>query len=196
MQLIIGLGNPDEKHARTRHNVGFRVLDHLQAEQGFSTFKMETKFRAEVSVGTIGEEKVMLVKPQTYMNLSGEAVRAIIDFYKLSSEQVLVIFDDKDLPFGQLRIRASGGHGGHNGMRSLIQYLGTEAFPRIKVGVANEFTERTPTDQFVLSAFSSEEEVALPDIIHRAVQATQKVVQGGVDEAGTQFNGVEKSLSE
>jgi len=188
MQLIIGLGNPEAGYARTRHNIGFRVLDALQAEQGFPAFRLETKFRAETSTGMLGDEKVLLVKPQTFMNLSGESVRVLIDFYKMPHEQVLIIFDDKDLLFGQLRIRAGGGHGGHNGMRSIIQHLGTESFPRIKIGIANECTERTPTDQFVLSTFSAAENELLPDIISRAASAANAVVSDGIDVAGTQFN--------
>lgn len=139
--LVIGLGNPGREYAATRHNVGWRVLDTLA-----SNWKMETKFRAETAPLTLGGKKILLMKPQTFMNLSGESVRAVSDFYKVSPTQTLVISDDVDLPFGALRIRPSGGSGGHNGLKSIMQHLGTEEFPRLKIGVRNPLLDETPIE--------------------------------------------------
>ena len=134
--LIVGLGNPGEKYENTRHNVGFQVIDELAERQGRPVQRL--KFKALTGLLTIGGEKALVMKPVTYMNLSGEAVRPAADFYKLPPERILVISDDVALAAGRLRIRAKGSAGGHNGLKSIIQHLGTDQFPRIRVGVGEK----------------------------------------------------------
>ena len=134
--LIVGLGNPGEKYENTRHNVGFQVIDELAERQGKPVQRL--KFKALTGLLTIGGEKALVMKPVTYMNLSGEAVRPAADFYKLPPERILVISDDVALAAGRLRIRAKGSAGGHNGLKSIIQHLGTDQFPRIRVGVGEK----------------------------------------------------------
>lgn len=188
--VLLGLGNPGAKYQATRHNLGFRVLDFLRAEdiESFSEFKLEPKFKAELATGIMNERKVLLVKPQTFMNLSGDSAQAILSFYKLAPANLIVIHDDVDLPFDVLRIRASGGSGGHNGVKDLIEKLGTENFPRIRIGVSNEWRERMPTDEFVLAKFSAEEEKELPKIIAAAAGAVREIVVNGLEAAMNKYN--------
>jgi PTH1 family peptidyl-tRNA hydrolase len=188
MIILLGLGNPGKEYEKTRHNVGFRVLDFLRVENALPEFKLEKKFKAEIAEGILGAQKVLLVQPQTYMNLSGDAAQAILNFYKLTPANLIVIHDDTDLPFGTLRIRATGGSGGHNGVKDLLEKLGTENFPRIRLGVSDEFREQTPTDEFVLANFSKEEEKALPEIIGRAAEAVREIVTNGLDVAMNKYN--------
>lgn len=137
MKLIVGLGNPGKQYEKTKHNIGFLALDALAANLGVSFNK--TKFKSIYAEGSIGTEKVVLIKPQTFMNLSGESVRPWMDYYDLTEEDVVIIYDDMDLPVGKIRLRLQGGHGGHNGVKSLIQHLGTKNFNRIRVGVGRPF---------------------------------------------------------
>ncbi len=172
MKLIIGLGNPGDKYTNTRHNIGFRILDQLQkdleAEPAWSA-----KYDALVSEAEVYGEKVLLIKPQTFMNLSGKAVQQFVNFYKLSAEKdILIIFDDKDLIFSKTRERSEGSAGGHNGIKSLIKELGTEQFFRLKVGIGHE-EQLIPTDAFVLQKFSAEEEQELPKLIKDCSQKAQ-----------------------
>lgn len=137
MKLIVGLGNPGKKYEKTKHNIGFLALDAIAANLGLTFGK--TKFKSVYAEGNIGTEKVILIKPQTFMNLSGESVRPWMDFYNLTEDDIVIIYDDMDLPVGKIRLRLQGGHGGHNGVKSLIQHIGSKNFNRIRVGVGCPF---------------------------------------------------------
>lgn len=164
MKLIVGLGNPGAEYARTRHNVGFMVLDALSSD-----WKLEKKLKSEISEIQVAGHKALLVKPQTYMNLSGEAVQAVAAFYKVDPSDIVIIYDDIDLAFGKLRVRHGGGSGGHNGLKSLIQRLHDE-FIRFRIGVGNESLKNPiPTDKFVLSPFTKNEQAQLSALITEAI---------------------------
>lgn len=165
MKLFVGLGNPGKKYDNTRHNVGFMVID-LIATQNKIEFRKEKKFIAEIGIGEVSGEKVILVKPLTFMNLSGESVRKIIDFYKIDVSDILIIFDDMDLPVGKIRLRQKGSAGGHNGIKSIIAHLGTQEFKRVKVGIGKP--TNIDTRNYVLSKFSKEEKKVIDDIIIEA----------------------------
>ncbi len=169
MQLIVGLGNIGREYEKTRHNFGFLALDQLAKEYGFSAWKDEKKFFGSICTGQIEREKIILLKPNTYMNISGKAAGAVAHFYKITPKNVWIWHDDVDLPFGTIRIKQNGGSGGHNGIKSIITALGTPAFPRLKFGVKNEMREKIPTDKFVLGKFSSEENTQLSDIIKNGI---------------------------
>ncbi|MBB1565232.1 aminoacyl-tRNA hydrolase [Candidatus Gracilibacteria bacterium] len=154
MKVIIGLGNPGKEYENTRHNVGFMFLDYLKEKENFSEFSYESKFKGEISSGSFAGEKIILLKPQTFMNLSGESVRKIVDFYKLSLDDFIVIYDDLSMEFGKIRFRESGSAGGHNGVKDIIKYL-KENFKRIKVGIG--FDKKFEISNWVLSKFSEEE---------------------------------------
>jgi peptidyl-tRNA hydrolase, PTH1 family len=173
MKVICGLGNPGSKYENTRHNVGFQVLDAFAQTHEFPSF--EQKGKAMVSEKGQGLKKVILLKPQTFMNLSGEAVQELLQFYKIEPKDLIVVFDDVDLPLGTLRYREKGSAGTHNGMKSLIQGLATLDFPRLRVGIESRGTtapEQMPLDVFVLAPFLKDEEEALKTTI---VEACQKL---------------------
>lgn len=155
MRLVLAQGNPDTNYAKTRHNVGFMAID-LFAAQYAMQFQVKTKFFAEIAELTIASEKILLVKPTTYYNETGRAARALADFYKISSTDILVIHDDKALPFGTLRTREKGSDAGNNGIKSLNAHLG-EQYARIRIGIANDITQRMPAADFVLSNFTADE---------------------------------------
>lgn len=184
MHLIVGLGNPGDEYEKTRHNFGFWVVDALALRWGFK-FKA-SKFQAMVALGEWEGEKRLLLKPETYMNLSGEAVRPAFDFYKVRPEEVLVVTDDLDLPLGRLRMAASGGSGGHNGMKSISQHLGTQGFPRLRLGIGRGL--ETPKD-FVLSRFSKEEKKLALETVERAADAVECFLKEGIEKAMNRFNG-------
>lgn len=184
MYAIIGLGNPDKKYEKTRHNVGFDVIDELAEQMGI---EVKTKrHKALCGIGTIGSEKVVLVKPQTYMNLSGESVRAVMDFYKLDAKSdIIVVSDDISLPVGKIRIRTKGSAGGHNGLKSIISHAGTDGFTRIKVGVgANE----GDLVKHVLGKFSKQDRVFVDDAIRDAASAAEVIVMYGAQTAMNKYN--------
>lgn len=184
MYAIIGLGNPDKKYEKTRHNVGFDVIDELAEQMGI---EVKTKrHKALCGIGTIGSEKVVLVKPQTYMNLSGESVRAVMDFYKLDAKSdIIVVSDDISLPVGKIRIRTKGSAGGHNGLKSIISHAGTDGFTRIKVGVgANE----GDLVKHVLGKFSKQDRVFVNDAIRDAASAAEVIVMYGAQTAMNKYN--------
>jgi len=168
MKLIVGLGNPGEKYAGTRHNFGFLAVDDLARRFGFSGFRFEKKFFGQISEGVIEGERVLILKPETFMNLSGKSVATTANFYKIPATEVWVFFDDLDLDFGVVRFRGSGSAGGHNGVRSVIAGLGTEDFPRVKFGISNDFRKKIPAEAFVLQRFSEEERAGIPEILERA----------------------------
>lgn len=184
MYAIVGLGNPDKEYDKTRHNVGFDVIDELASDLGI---EVKTKrHRALCGIGTIGGEKVILVKPQTYMNLSGESVRQVMDFYKLNPEKdIVVISDDINLTIGKLRIRAQGSAGGHNGLKNIIAHTNTQKFIRVRVGVgANEGN----LINHVLGKFSKGERPLVEESIRDAAEAIKMIVSQDVNAAMNKYN--------
>jgi len=184
--LIVGLGNLGDQYEHTRHNVGFDALDTLAGELGVSVKRL--KFKALTATADIGGEKVLLMKPTTFMNLSGEAVEQAASFYKVPPQRILVISDEVALPPGKLRIRASGSAGGHNGLKNIIAHLHAEDFPRIRIGVGQKPHPDYDMADWVLSRPQGEDRKAVDDAIKRAAQAAQAVVTQGLDRAMGQFN--------
>ena len=185
--MLVGLGNPGLKYERTRHNVGFRAIDLLCSQRGCRADRLRLK--ALTGFCELGGQKVLLVKPMTYMNLSGQAVRPLADYYKIPPEHILVIFDDVSLPVGKLRVRPDGSAGGHNGAKSLIAELGTQDFPRIRIGVGEKPHPDYDLADWVLSSFSAQEEKQLVPVLERAVEAAAAVIEDGVRQAMNRFNG-------
>jgi PTH1 family peptidyl-tRNA hydrolase len=183
--LIVGLGNPGREYAGNRHNVGFMTADRWAAAHALVFNKIQQ--RAIVALGRSGPQRLIVAKPQTYMNESGRAVGALLRFYKIPVEQLLVIFDDLDLPFGSIRLRAEGGAGGHNGMRSIIQQLGSNQFARLRIGIGRPPGRMDPA-AFVLQDFSREEAAELDALLDRAGQAVDAFLTDGVTAAMNQFN--------
>lgn len=184
MYIVIGLGNPGKKYENTRHNVGFMVIDKLAETYGISISKL--KFKALIGEGKIGTKKVVLVKPQTYMNLSGEAVREIFNFYKEEPEKLLLIYDDLDTVLGNIRIRKKGSAGTHNGMRSVVSQLGFSDFPRIRIGIGSN-GEKEIVD-FVIGNFSKDEKKKIDEVISNVVKATECFVENDIDLAMNKYN--------
>lgn len=186
MFIIVGLGNPTLQYEGTRHNVGFDVIDRIAAEYNISVDYR--KSRAYIGKGIINGQKVILAKPQTYMNLSGESVRSLVDFYKVDEEnELLVIYDDVSLDVGQLRIRKKGSAGGHNGIKSIISHLGTDVFQRIKVGVGEKPKNYDLAD-YVLGHFGKEDKELMEEGYKHAVEAVSMIVTGEVDAAMNKYN--------
>lgn len=186
MYIIVGLGNPDRKYQGTRHNIGFDVVDAFAKR--FSIDVINKKFNALVGTGVAEGHKVVLVKPQTYMNLSGESVRRVLDFYKVDeTQELIVISDDISLDVGKLRIRKKGSAGGHNGLKNIILHLGHDNFHRIKVGVGEKPTGYDLAD-YVLGHFSKEEQKVMEETAKRAVEALLVMMNEGADAAMNQFN--------
>ncbi|BCN28969.1 aminoacyl-tRNA hydrolase [Anaeromicropila herbilytica] len=189
MYIIVGLGNPTREYEGTRHNIGFDVITQI-AEDNNISMDMK-KHKAVCGKGYIEGEKVILAKPQTYMNLSGESVRELIDFYKVSKEEVIIIYDDISLDVGQLRIRAKGSAGGHNGIKSIISHLGSDEFARIKVGVGDKPKGYDLAD-YVLGHFNKDELDVVKEAIQKASMATKCIVTSGINDAMNQYNKKEK----
>ena len=185
--MIVGLGNPGKEYEKTRHNVGFRVTDLVAAE--LKTKIDRLKFRALTRMVTYNGMKVLLVQPQTYMNVSGAAVSALATYYKVKPERILVVFDDISLPVGRIRIRKDGSAGGHNGIKSIIQSLGTDKFPRVKVGVGAKPHPDYDLADWVLSKFSAQEEKDLAPAMEHAAKASLLVLDQGTEKAASAFNG-------
>ena len=185
--LICGLGNPDARYAGTRHNAGFDALDHL-AEK-WNTEITKSKFKGLYGQATVDGKKVILLKPMTYMNLSGEAVGEAARFYKIPADHVLVISDDVSLPIGKLRIRKGGSAGGHNGLKNIIQHLGTDQFPRVKVGVGEKPHPDYDMADWVLSKFVGEDLKTITAAIEKAGKAVECLIAEGPDKAMNKFNG-------
>ena len=184
--LIVGLGNPGEKYENTRHNVGFQVVDELAERQNAPVQKL--KFKALTNLLTISGEKVLVMKPVTYMNLSGEAVRPAADFYKIPPERILVISDDTALDLGKLRIRTKGSAGGHNGLKNIIQHLGTDQFPRVRVGVGQKPHPDYDLADWVLGKFQGEAKKVMDEAVKRAADAVECILKEGTDRAMNRFN--------
>lgn len=186
MVIIAGLGNPTKEYEHTRHNVGFDTIDCIADQYGISI--NEKKHRALVGKGMIEGQKVILLKPQTFMNLSGESIRAAVDFYKVDEkEELIVIYDDISLPPGQLRIRKKGSAGGHNGIKNIIAHLGHDTFMRIKVGVGKKPAAYDLAD-YVLGHFSKEDRAIMDDAFKEAVEAVKMMITDGPDAAMNAFN--------
>jgi len=184
--LIVGLGNPGEQYENTRHNVGFLVADELGERGNFPIQRL--KFRALTSTASIGGQGALMMKPVTYMNLSGEAVGEAARFYKIAPDHVLVISDDVDLPLGKLRIRTGGSAGGHNGLKSIIQHLGTDQFPRLKVGVGGKPHPGYDMADWVLSKLQGEEKKVMDEAVKRAADAVECLLRDGPQKAMNRFN--------
>lgn len=184
--LVVGLGNPGSQYEATRHNVGFRAVDALAKEAGVKIDR--AKFQALTAQATVGGVRVLLMKPQTYMNLSGVAIKQAADFYKVPPERVLVLFDDIDLDVGRLRIRRNGSAGGHNGIKSIISSLGSQEFPRIKIGVGAKPHPDYDLADWVLSRFTLAEQKLLDPAIEHAAEAVPVIFTQGIERASSRFN--------
>lgn len=186
MKLIVGLGNPGLQYAATRHNIGFEAIDVLAELNHISVNK--SKFKALVGEGSIGGEKVVLMKPQTYMNLSGEAISACKAWYKIEPEDIIIMYDDVSLAVGDIRIRKSGSSGGHNGIKSIIAHLSTEVFPRVKIGVGQKPAGWDLAD-YVLGKFSEEDMKTLCPRLKEICNAVETMIKKDVDTAMNNYNG-------
>ena len=184
LKLIVGLGNPGREYARTRHNVGFVSLDVIAGRIG-AEFKRR-KFKALIAEGDIAGQKLVLAKPQTYMNLSGESVRALVGWYRLKATDFVVIHDDLDLPLGRIRIRESGSAGGHKGMQSIISWLKTQEIARIRIGVGHPSEEETI--DYVLAQFRRDEKPVIQDACLRAADAVETILREGIVAAMNKYN--------
>jgi len=192
MYVIAGLGNPGKKYANTRHNMGFIAIDQLAEKHDIKVDKV--KFKALVGEGRIAGQKVLLVKPQTYMNLSGESIQEVMHFYKLEPEELIVIYDDMDLEAGALRLRKFGSAGTHNGMKSVVQHLNSDRFPRIRLGIGNK--GKKDVIDFVIGGFSKDEVPVLEEAVTNAVLAIECMLGEGIDRAMSQYNSKKKSKKE
>lgn len=186
MYLIVGLGNPGTEYAATRHNIGFDMVTYLSDRYNIPVRSRENK--SIVGKGMIGGQKVMLAQPQTYMNLSGESVRALLDYYKIDIDELIIIYDDISLPVGQIRVRPKGSAGGHNGIKNIIQHLRTEEFVRIRIGVGAK-PEGGDLVKHVLGRFSREEDGMIRDVFALAEEALEALLDGDVAAAMNRVNG-------
>ncbi|MHB0869034.1 MAG: aminoacyl-tRNA hydrolase [Chloroflexota bacterium] len=184
MKLVVGLGNPGSRYANTRHNVGFMVLDRLAKECGASVTKRQCN--ALTALGTLAGQRVCLAKPQTYMNLSGESVACLARFYKVDTRDILVIYDERDLPVGRIRLRERGSAGGHRGVQSIIGMLGTSEFPRLRIGIGRP--SEMEAEDHVLGRFSAEERPLMEEALARSVEAVEIALSEGMEAAMNRFN--------
>ncbi len=185
MKLIVGLGNPGPKYQLTRHNIGFLFIDALVEVAGASR-SYKSEFKAETQKFKWGDEQLIVCKPQTFMNLSGESVQPIMKFYNMSLDDLLVVHDEVDVPFGQMRFQRKRGHGGHNGIRNTHQMLGSDDYTRLRLGVGR--SPVMPTDQWVLSNFSKEEMAEMPDFLNKSIEGLKMWIEKGLGQASTAFN--------
>jgi len=186
LRLVVGLGNPGAKYAATRHNIGFRVLDRLASD--FAIEVGREKFSAGFGRGRIEGRDVVLAKPMAFMNRSGLPVRSLAEFFRISSRDMVIVHDDIDLAYGRLKIKEKGGHGGHNGVRSLIDAFGGGDFPRLRVGIGRSETAGQPVADYVLDQFTRDETAALPGVIERARDAVVTILSKGTKIGMNQFN--------
>ena len=184
--LVVCLGNPGKEYENTRHNIGFMTADEIERREGVKINKL--KYRALTGEVKLGGERVLVLKPQTYMNLSGEAVKLAGAFYKIPPDHVIVISDDVSLPLGKLRIRANGSAGGHNGLKNIIAHLGTDAFPRIKVGVGAPAHPEHEMVDWVIGNFTPAEKKIVAEAVGKAADAIVCLIEKGVSEAQNRFN--------
>ena len=185
MKIVVGLGNPGRQYTGTRHNIGFMVVGRLASIHSLAFSRK--KFKAELAAGMVEGEDVLLVKPQTFMNLSGEAVGSVVRFYKRELSDLLIVYDDVDLPLGKIRLRPDGGSAGHNGIKSIITDLGSDKFPRLRVGIRGAFVYDDLSD-YVLSKFTSDERAELDENIDRACSAVEATLSEPFDKAMSRFN--------
>ena len=183
--LIVGLGNPGDKYAKTRHNMGFLTVDLLAEKKGVKLNKV--KFKAAYNTLELGGAKCLVMKPQTYMNLSGEAVREAVQFYKIPADHVLVIYDDISLPVGKIRVRPTGSAGGHNGIKNIIAHLGTQDFPRIKIGTGAPADSDGMID-WVIGVPSQAERKILVEMFEKSIEAAAFIIENGTQKAMNAFN--------
>ena len=183
MYLIVGLGNPEEDYSSTRHNMGFNTINKISKEYDIEVNKK--KFKGLYGTGMIEGEKVILLKPQTFMNLSGESIKEVVDFYKIENDDIIVIYDDMDVDLGTIKIRKKGGPGSHNGMKSVVQYLGTD-FARIRVGIGRP--EDNDFIRYVIGPIPEEEQEILDKSTTAAKDAVVEIIKSGVDNAMNKFN--------
>ena len=193
LRLVVGLGNPGQRYAGTRHNVGFMALELLASKESVR-FKATAKLQGELAEVGFGSSRMRLLMPQTYMNESGRSIRAAMDWFDLSADQVLVLVDDMDLPLGRLRLRAKGSAGGHNGLKSTIQHLGTQDFARlrIRIGAPGRSSEerRARTVSHVLGSFHQSEQPLLKDVLNEVLHGLDLIQRQGLERAGNRLNGV------
>ena len=185
MYLIIGLGNPEEEFSKTRHNMGFDVINEIAKNNSIEVNK--NKFNALYGMGQINGEKVILLKPQTYMNLSGKAVRRFKDFYKVENENIIVIYDDLDIEQGDIKIKKKGSSGTHNGMKSVVTEINTENFPRIRIGIGNP-NYKSDLINYLLNKIPQGEYEILDKSIEKAGKAVEEIIKNGIDKAMNKFN--------
>lgn len=186
MKIIVSLGNPGEKYITTRHNAGFIYADALAYKLGCN-FKFESKFNAEIAKCELNNEQVWIVKPQTYMNLSGSTVRDLLNFYKLTPKDIFIVYDDISMNLGALRFRANGSDGGHNGIKSIIVSVGTTSFDRLKIGIGPQ-PSFMASEAYVLQNFTKDQLIELSKIIKKAIEATECYVINGLNSAQNNFN--------
>ena len=185
--LVVGLGNPGAKYEHTRHNMGFLTVDLLAEQAGVKLNKV--KFKSAYNIIPFAGSKCLVMKPQTYMNLSGEAVREAVQFYKIPADHVLVIYDDVSLPVGKLRVRPTGSAGGHNGLKNIILHLGTDQFPRLRVGVGEKPHPDYDMADWVLGKFVGEDKKTVDAAVKRAADAIECILADGLDKGMNRFNG-------
>jgi PTH1 family peptidyl-tRNA hydrolase len=187
--LIVGLGNPGAEYSRTRHNAGFMVVDEL-ARRANVAWNLEKKFNARVAKRDRGDRRILFAQPQTFMNASGEAIGALLSFYRVPSSQLLVIVDDADLPFGELRLRPKGSSGGHHGIESIEQHIGSRDYARLKVGIGRTQDGPREITGYVLGKFGATEKALLEKVLQRAADQAECWVTDGIQKAMNRFNGV------
>lgn len=192
LQLLVGLGNPGDKYAGTRHNVGFMALERLAAQAGGS-FRQQSKLHGLLAEVGVGARRLRLLMPQTFMNDSGRSIRAALDWFDLEPAQMLVLVDDMDLPLGRLRLRTSGGAGGHNGLRSTMAHLGGQEFPRLRIGIGapalNPVERKQRTVGHVLGRFAPAEQPVLDEVLEEVLQGVELIQRLGFERAGNRLNG-------
>ena len=192
LQLLVGLGNPGDKYAGTRHNVGFMALERIAAQAGGS-FKQQSKLHGLLAEVGAGAKRLRLLMPQTFMNDSGRSIRAALDWFDLEPAQMLVLVDDMDLPLGRLRLRLSGGAGGHNGLRSTIAHLGGQEFPRLRIGIGapalNPVERKQRTVGHVLGRFAPADQPVLEEVLEEVLQGVDLIQRMGFERAGNRLNG-------
>lgn len=184
--MIVGLGNPGGQYSQTRHNIGFMAIDH--ALKTFGNPPMKNQFKAEIFLTKWNDHQIILVKPQTYMNLSGESVQPLMGFYKVSLEHLIVVHDEIDQPFAHMKIQKNRGHGGHNGIKSITGLMGSMDYTRLRLGVGRPENPNVPVADYVLNKFTPEEFQAMPAFLDKATDALQALMTDGIQKASTKFN--------
>lgn len=188
MILIVGLGNPGKKYQKTRHNLGFLTIDEFRRKNNFPKFKFSKKFKAEISEGIFNRKNIILTKPQTFMNLSGKAVKPLTNFYKTTRSVLVVIHDDIDLPLGKIKIVKNRGAAGHKGVESIIKELGTRNFVRFRIGIQPQTGKPKNPEKFVLQKFNKEEEKIIKEVIKNTTEAIKFFLEQGLEKAMSKYN--------